>query len=119
MFCALHWFPSYAELPMDLMKNIGYIMLLTLPTAILMLAIASACKNMWISLGIGVICVFTATMLPTKNFAFSLFPFALPFQTLIGTESSRAVQFIYAVAVEAVLLGIVEFVYLKVRRSFE
>lgn len=118
-FCAFHWFPSYAELPMDLVKNIGYIMFLTLPTAVLMLSISSACKNMWVSLGIGVICVFTATMLPTTNFVLSLFPFSLPFQTLIGTESSKAIQYICAVAAETVLLGIAEFVYLKVRRSFE
>ena len=79
-FCSVHWFPQSADLYMEILKNFGFFLLLMLPAVLLSLLIASVCKNMWISLGIGGVCVFLATMIPTQNFALILFPFALPFQ---------------------------------------
>ena len=74
---------------------------------------------MWISLGICVVCVFTATILPTNNFMLSLFPFATPFQVFVTTEIAQAIHYIYAVIIEIVVIGIAEFVFIKIRRSFE
>ena len=74
---------------------------------------------MWISLGINVVCVFTATMLPINNFALSLFPFALPFQTLAGTNTDQAIYFMISVDIEIIIIGIVELIYLRIRRCFE
>lgn len=85
-----------------------------------MLVIASACKNMWVSLGIGVILVFTLSILPQDNTVLSLFPFSSPYQTLAAaTENSRTTLFLSVCGVETVLFGIVEMIYLKVRRCFE
>lgn len=116
-FCSYHWFELTHEVWVEIMKSFGYALLLMLPSAFSSLFIASACKNMWVSLGIGVVCVFTATMVPTKNFVLSLFLFALPFQVLAGTAENTACLFLIAAAVEIIIIGIVEVIFLKVRRS--
>lgn len=118
-FCSMHWFHHNENLYVDLCKNFGYFVLLLLPTILLSLVISSAFKNMWISLGISVICVFIATLLPTQNFILSLFPFALPFQCLEGTAMNQVNDYIIATVIEIVVIGIGEFIFMKVRRSLE
>ncbi|MCU0078046.1 ABC transporter permease [Extibacter muris] len=118
-FCSCHWFEMTSEVWIEVMKNFGYALLLMLPSALGSLFIASVCKNMWVSLGIGVVCVFTATMLPTRSFVLSLFPFALPFQIFAGTAENTACNFMIAAVVEIIIIGIAEVLFLKVRRSFE
>lgn len=118
-FCIHHWFSLYDEFAIELLKSIGYAAILAVPTLILMTGIASICKNMWISLGVGIICMFVATMIPKTNFILSLFPFALPFQTLWDTESTRIFQFICGVGIETGVFGMAELIYLKVRRKFQ
>ncbi len=118
-FCSYRWFELTDEVWSEIMKGFGYALLLTLPSVFGSLFIASACKNMWVSLGIGIVCVFTATMLPAKNFVLSLFPFALPFQILAGTAENTARNYMIAAAVEILIIGIAEVLFLKIRRSFE
>lgn len=118
-FCSMHWFVQSTDLGLNLIKNFGYSFLLILPAALFSLLIASACKNMWISLGIGVVCVFTATILPKSNFAMSLFPFALPFQIFAGTAANTINNYVIAAVIEIVVISIAEVLFLKVRRSFE
>lgn len=120
-YSSLHWFGVYDGFLEELGKDMGYFFLLALPSIILSLLIASACKNMWVSLGNGVICLFTATtiMLPSKNFMLSLFPFAMPFQQFGGTEVDRVFQFICASMIELVVIGIAGILVRTVRRSFE
>lgn len=101
-FCAFHWFSFSMESLAELVKDFGFLLLITMPAALLALMVAAAFENMWVSLGIGVICIFIATMLPADNFALSLFPFALPFQT------SPAFRFTVAAAAETLGLCIVE-----------
>lgn len=117
ILCISHWFTFYPGFTEELLKSFGYVFLLSLPAILMSLCLASVCKNMWISLGIGVICIFTATLLPAKSFALSLFPFALPFQTLAGTAHEKIPGFIAASVLETVILGIAELIYLKIRRS--
>ena len=114
-FCTVHWFSADADFFMELLKNYGYMLLLIIPSAACSLVIASACKNMWVSLGIGVICIFTATMISNRNFTLSLFPFALPFQTL----SEDAARYCIAACIEMTAAGAAELVYLKGRRGGE
>ncbi|MBS4536759.1 ABC transporter permease [Clostridium sp. D2Q-14] len=118
-FCSFHWFEVYNDFWLETGKTLGYSLLLTLPSVILSMLISSACKNMWVSLGIGVVCVFTATMVPVKNFILSIFPFAMPFQIFGGTDAERTLQFIYVALIEIVVIGIAELLFIKVRRSFE
>ncbi|MCI8364081.1 MAG: ABC transporter permease subunit [Eubacterium sp.] len=118
-FCSYHWLDLTYEVWVEIMKSFGYALLLMLPPAFVSLFIASACKNMWVSLGIGVVCVFTATMLPAKNFVLSLFPFALPFQIFAGTAENIACDFMIAATVEIFIIGIAEVLFLKIRRSLE
>lgn len=118
-FCSAHWFRQCENLALEIVKNFGYFFLMMLPASLLSLLIAQACRNMWVSLGIGVICVFTATMLPTSNFTLSLFPFAMPFQMLAGTAENTVRNFIIAGIIEIAVIAVSEIIFLKVRRSFE
>ncbi len=117
-FCSCRWFEVRDVFFTELCKNFGYAFLLMLPCIILSLLISEACENMWISLGIGVVCVFTATMLPTERFLFSLFPFAAPFQVLAGTNPTQVMHYICAAAAELIGLGMAELIFLKIRRYF-
>lgn len=118
-FCIWHWFQLSQEIMLDIAKHFLYSLLLLLPVIAIALLIASACKNMWISLGIGVICVFTASILPAKQFIFSLFPFALPFQMFAGTAENTLRNYMIAAVCEIVGFGIAEALFLKIRRSLE
>ena len=86
--------------------------LLMLPSALLSLLIASLCQNMWVSLGIGVIYVFTATMLPADKFVLSIFPFALPFQTF-AVQRNVIRNMLIASVVETVIIAIAEVLLLR------
>ena len=118
--CAKYCFPGYAFDLIETMKIAGFQIVVTLPTVMLMLVIASACRNMWVSLGIGVILVFTLSIFPQDNAVLSLFPFASPYQMLAeAMENSRTVLFLVVCGIETVVFGIAEVIYLKVRRCFE
>lgn len=114
-FCVSHWFGMEHGFGAELRKEFGYAFLMMLPSTMLSLLISGAFKNMWSSLGIGVVCVFIATMLPADNFVCSLFPFAMPFQTLANQE---AADFICAAVVELAAVSLAELVLIQVRRSF-
>lgn len=117
-FCSCHWFEVKSGFWEELCKNFGLMFLMMLPCLVLSMLISEACKNMWISLGIGVVCVFTATMLPTDNFALSLFPFAMPFQMFTGADMAQVMPYIYAAAAEIFVFGMAELLLIKIRRSF-
>ena len=117
--CALHWFAPGQEIYKEILQNFGFSLLLLLPSILLSLLISAVCKNMWISLGIGVICVLIATMIPTGNFALTLFPFALPFQTLADLTKEIIRNYAIASAAETVVISALAVIILKVRRAFE
>lgn len=118
-YCSAYWFGQYVGLYVEVLKNFAFLFLLMLPAIMAALLIASECKNMWISLGIGVLCIFAATMLPTQNFVLSLFPFALPFQTLSGMAAGMTGNYVVACLAEIVIIAALKVVFLKVRRMVE
>ena len=116
-FCYLHWFREEDSFVIELFKNFGYSFLLILPCIIISLLISSACKNMWISLGIGVVCVFTATIINSDSFILSLFPYAMPFKTFAGTNSSKTIHYIYAAILEFLALNTAELIFIKSKEA--
>ena len=114
---SMHWFTWSEDLYMEITKNFGFFLLLMLPAVLLSLLIASLCKNMWISLGIGVICVFIATMIPSRNFVLTLFPFALPFQVFSSHGVLVVRDYVVAGAVEIVVIALLEIVILQVKQT--
>lgn len=118
-FCSYRWFAIGNDFWSELCKNFGYAFLLMLPCIILSLLISEVCKNMWIPLGIGVVCVFTATMLPTNNFILSLFPYAIPFQIFAGTDTVQVMHYSCMAVAELIVLGLLELIVVRVRRLFE
>ncbi len=133
LFCTMHWFGkeggayeacygaasagAYPEFMKDLALNFGYCLCMLVPVILMSLLVASACRNMWIALGIDVTCVFMATMIPEKYFALSVVPFALPFRILEGVPMDQAADYLIAAAVEILLIGGAEMIFLKVRRA--
>ena len=77
--CVLFWFPD-RPLDLSLLLQQGiFSWIMALPAVMLMLVIASLCKNMWISLGTGVILVFTFTIFQGGPLILSLLPFSTPY----------------------------------------
>lgn len=118
-FCSYYWFETGNGFLIGLCKNFGYELLLMLPCITISLLISEACKNIWMSLGIGVVCVFTATILPSDNFNLSLFPFAMPFQVFTNTNIEQAIRYIHTAVAEFVVFCLLELVIIKIRREFE
>lgn len=134
-FCTVHWFDPSAGLSAELcagvetgiktgagigieiLQNFGYELLLLLPAAALSLLLASACKNMWGVLGIGVICIFVSTILPIGHFVPSLFPFAMPYGFLSGTGTNFARALAIAALLELFTLSLGEIILIRIRRS--
>lgn len=117
--CSIHWFTLPDNFSSELLKHFGYAIVLMLPAALLSLLIASLCRNMWVSLGIGVICIFLATMLPADSFILSLFPFALPFQIFGNTAGEVARNTLTACVAETILIALMELLLLQIRRTVE
>lgn len=133
IFCTLHWFGgeggiyeaiyggssagAYMRFMKELSQNFGYCFCMLVPAILLGLLTASVFRNMWIPLGIDVVCIFMATMIPEKYFGLSLFPFALPFQILEGTASERIVGYLIAALLEVLVIAAAEMLFLKVRRA--
>lgn len=113
--CASYWFSDTEGMCVKLAENLGYTVLLILPGALTALLISSVCRNMWTSLGIGVVCVAAATILPTRYFVLAIFPFSLPFQYVNGTDSDRVTSFIIAALAE-ILVCVMTEVIMKRRR---
>lgn len=119
-FSSYHWFAFTGAVGTKLVQCFCYSLLLMLPAILASLLIAAVCKNMWISLGIGILCIFAATMmLPTDNFTLSLFPFALPFQTYISGTGSSVQTYVIAGAAESAVLAVAGLLIPRIRRSFE
>lgn len=115
--CLAHWYELSGNVTLELLKSFGYAFVLMLPATLLSLIIASLCQNMWVSLGIGVICVFTATMLPADNFILSIFPFALPFQIFAGAAETVIRNMLIASVIETAVIAFAEGILLKIRRA--
>ena len=117
--CAFYWFSGFTFDFVTVVKNAAFQFMVCLPTVMLMLLISSMCKNMWLSLGIGVILVFTLSILPQDNLVLSLFPFSSPYQTLDMAERNCHTSLFCIVCIaQTVLFYMGETLYLKVKRCF-
>ena len=119
-FCARHWFGAGAELAAEVAKNWGFSILMLQPALSLALLVSSACRNLWVSLGVGVIFLFVATLvIPLDGFAWTLWPFALPFQALGNVAESEVLAYGIAAVLETLLFCAAEGLVLRVRRHVE
>lgn len=114
---ANHWFTVHDGFVLELVKNFGYFFLMNLPAIFLSLLVASLFENIWVTLGINVTAVFLATMIYPKGFLLSLFPFALPFQLLQGTQQD--LYRIIAAIIEVIILVLIEMLIIRFRRDAE
>lgn len=117
--CAVYWFPNYSFRASSIVLQLGFSLLTMLPTIVLMLSVASACRNMWISLGIGIILVFTLSIFPKDRLIFALCPFSTPYELFDPVKASEHMHlFLGVITAETLLLIIFQYIYLKIRRYF-
>lgn len=115
--CKGYWFSPEGLKIETFLKNLGFQTIVFLPTGMFMLVIASLCKNMWTSLGLGVILVFAATMLPQESLDLGLLPFAAPYQTFFAVEEQGKTGLVLLVCgLETVGFALLEMMILKIRR---
>ena len=115
--CALHWFSGGGPNLWELAKTAGFQWVITLPTVMLMLIIALAFKNMWISLGVGVILVFALSIFPRDHQILSLLPFSSPYVTFsVAAQHDRVLLFLTVSFIETAVLGLPEIFCQKIRR---
>lgn len=105
LFLCVHiWFPSSESEVADITKQIGFTALAMLPCTLLMLWIASYFKNLWVSLGIGVIGMFLASLIRGEHWFTVLYPFGLLYQTVMSDQMTTQ-QLVTGILVETILLG--------------
>lgn len=115
-FCAGHWFEITNDFWSLLIKNAFYTALLTLPSILCILLIASACRNIWVSLGIGIIFLSLSSSMTNGPFLLRLCPFITPFQTFVQTEKD-ALSYITASVAETLILGAAAVIFSRKRRN--
>ena len=113
--CARHWFGESVDTA-RLLSLAGYALAAGIPTLLASLAVAAACRNMWVSLGIGLTLVFTLSVFPQDNAVIRLLPYATPYTTAL--EGQVTTVLIACAAESAVLLSLGPAI-LKARRRFE
>ena len=113
--CARHWFGESVD-AVRLLSLAGYALAAGIPTLLASLAVAAACRNMWVSLGIGLTLVFTLSVFPQDNAVIRLLPYATPYTTAL--EGQVTTVLIACAAESAVLLSLGSAI-LKARRRFE
>lgn len=113
--CARYWFGESVDTA-RLLSLAGYALAAGIPTLLASLAVAAACRNMWVSLGIGLTLVFTLSVFPQDNAVIRLLPYATPYTTAL--EGQITTVLIACAAESAVLLSLGPAI-LKARRRFE
>lgn len=113
--CARHWFGGSVDTA-RLLSLAGYALAAGIPTLLASLAVAAACRNMWVSLGIGLTLVFTLSVFPQDNAVIRLLPYATPYTTALEGQVSTV---LIACAAESAALLPLGPAILKARRRFE
>ena len=115
--CCLYWFSGRPVSMKFLLSTAGLLLLQLLPTQLLLLALSSLCRNMWVSLGIGVILIFMATILPLRGPVLSLLPFAAPFETgLTALPSGERLRSLCLLGAQLILFAAIGLACQKIRR---
>ena len=119
LFCGWHWFPGNDPGIEILLKNTAFALAALLPVLLVSTLVASLAKNMWISLGIGVIGMFLGQMTVSYDALFSkAYTFCLPYRCI--TSASRAediFQILGICAAETVIFALIKLFLIKIRRQ--
>lgn len=119
MFCSKKWFDTSQFFDMQILKFFAVSVLFVITAALLMTIVAKYCRNMWVCLGIGILFVLFATVLGNKNLYFSMFPFALPFETIFGNTEKETSQLVIASVSECGIFAVSELILNKIRRNVQ
>ncbi len=103
-FCIWKWFSPQSNTAADIARLIGGAFVLSLPVLSLTLAVSSFFKNMWITLGIGVVGLFAAMILQYAA-GMAYYPFLMPYQLSARGIAANGDVFIAALAETGLFLG--------------
>ena len=117
LVCLYVWFLPETECMLELGRYVSSEVMLMLPVTVLMLAVSSVCRNMWVTLGIGVTGIFFATIMMNASFWISLVPFSMPFKLLPGMERGTVIKYGTAAAAETAVFLAVSHVLQNRRRD--
>ena len=118
LFCGWKWFSADRIFTAEIGKSMGFSFVMFLPLLIFMTAVSSLCKNMWISLGIGTICLFMTSILQNGGGILSYLPFMMPMKIYPALQEAQAVRCLIISCGETVGIGVLEIICLKIRRNF-
>ena len=83
-----------------------------------MMLIALSFENMWVTLGVGVICIFVSTMIPTDTAILGYFPFVLPFWRFFDIQDKETLLLSLCICLaEILVLMFIEILLQKLRRK--
>ena len=122
LLCCAHWFPGSTDTGRQLFAGMAFELVLLLPTGTAMLLLSSMCRNMWISLGAGVILMFFSSMLPTGlssgSAVMALMPFASPYRMPHQFSGEETMWMCVLCMGEVLFFCAAERIYQTIRRCF-
>lgn len=116
-WCIRYWFPLSDSWVTELSSHLGFSLLLLSPVIILMTAISSACSNMWVTLGIGLLGSFVPIAVGQTDSPLTFFPFSMPLEFLQGMDGERIFRLALAACAEGILFSGAAVFYQKKRGS--
>ena len=117
-FCGWKWFSADRIFTTEIWKSMGFSFAMFLPLLLCMTAVSSICKNMWISLGIGTICLFMTSILQNGGGILSYLPFMMPMKVYPNLNGAQAVRCLIISCGETAGFGLLEIIYFKIRMHF-
>lgn len=115
-FCVWKEFSVSDGFLVEVIKQMSYSFLMSMPLLSFMIAISSFLKNMWVTIGIGVIGIFISQILNSGKGIEQYFPFHFPFYSIL--EKGISVTFsLWVAVVETILFLAVGIVLSKLRRN--
>lgn len=115
-FCVWKEFSVSYGFLVEVIKQMSYSFLMSLPVLSFMIAISSFLKNMWVTVGIGVIGIFVPQILNCVKGIVEYFPFYFPFHSILVEGISVKIP-LWVAVFETILFLAVGLVLSKLRRN--
>ena len=118
LFCGWKWFLADGAFAAEILKSMGFSLVMFLPLLVFMAAVSSICRNMWIALGIGTIGLFMTSILQNAEGILAYLPFMMPFKVYPALKEAQIMKCLMISCGETAGLGLLEMIYIKIRGNF-
>lgn len=117
IYCGITYLPKGEFALLKLMRFWAYAFVLALPVCTLMLFVSSLCKNMWITVGIGMIGIMSGVLTAQGSSVFNILPFSILNEPIIVHKISPNLNISMAAIGETILILLIQFVVSNLRRK--